>query len=151
MHFTRFTDYGLRTLIFLAARPDRLASIGEIATGYRISENHMMKVIQRLGQAGLIETIRGRHGGIRLARPAEKIGLGAVIRATEPELALVDCEAGGGCAILEACRLRWVMNEAMATMLAVFDRYTIADIIAPTQAALRRSLGIDAKAEAAPG
>lgn len=147
MHFTRFTDYGLRTLIFLAARPERLASIGEIAGAYRISENHMMKVIQRLGQAGLIETIRGRHGGIRLARPAEKIGLGDVIRATEADLAPVDCGAGGGCAILEACRLRWVMNEAVATMLGVFDRYTIADIVTPAQAALRRSLGLEAEAE----
>jgi len=70
MHLTRFTDYGLRTLTYLALRPEDMTSIAEISGAYRISENHMIKVVHHLGQAGLIETIRGRNGGIRLAHPA---------------------------------------------------------------------------------
>ena len=142
MHLTRFTDYGLRTLIYLALRPDGLASIAEISGAYRISENHMVKVVHHLGQAGLIETIRGRNGGIRLARPAEDIGLGHVVRATEHSLALVECQAGEPCAIGGVCRLQGIMDEAKEAMLAVFDRYSLADVIGPQNQALRRRLGI---------
>jgi Rrf2 family transcriptional regulator, nitric oxide-sensitive transcriptional repressor len=75
MRLTRFTDYGLRTLIYLALKPDSLASIAGIAAAYGISESHMTKVVHALGRAGVIETLRGRHGGLRLARPAAAIGL----------------------------------------------------------------------------
>jgi Rrf2 family transcriptional regulator, nitric oxide-sensitive transcriptional repressor len=112
MHLTRFTDYGLRALTYLALRPNDLASIAEISGAYRISENHMVKVVHHLGQAGLIETIRGRNGGIRLARPAADIGLGDVVRATEQSLALVECQAGEPCAIGGICRLQDIMDEA---------------------------------------
>ena len=142
MHLTRFTDYGLRTLIYLALRPDELASIAEISGAYRISENHMVKVVHHLSQAGLIETIRGRNGGIRLARPASDIGLGHVVRATEQSLALVECQAGEPCAIGGVCRLQGIMDEAKEAMLAVFDRYSLADVIGPQNQALRRRLGI---------
>jgi Rrf2 family nitric oxide-sensitive transcriptional repressor len=147
MRLTRFTDYGLRTLIYLALRPDTLASIAEIAAAYRISESHMTKVIFALGQAGLIETLRGRHGGLRLGRPAALIGLGAVVRATEPELALVECQAGGECAIDGCCRLRSIMDEATGALLSVLDRYTVADVAGPESRALLRRLGLP---EAAP-
>jgi Rrf2 family transcriptional regulator, nitric oxide-sensitive transcriptional repressor len=142
MHLTRFTDYGLRTLIYLALKPDGLASIAEIAGAYGISENHMVKVVHRLGQTGLIETIRGRNGGIRLARPAADIGLGAVVRASEPSLALVECQAGETCAIGGLCSLQRIMDEALEALLGVLDRYSLADVAAPDGEALRRRLRI---------
>jgi Rrf2 family nitric oxide-sensitive transcriptional repressor len=142
MRLTRFTDYGLRTLIFLALKPDALASIAEIAAAYRISESHMTKVIHALGQAGLIDTLRGRNGGLRLARPAAAIGLGAVVRATEPELALVECQAGCRCVIDDICPLRSIMDEATSALLGVLDRYTVADAAGPGSEVLLRRLGL---------
>ncbi len=141
MHLTRFTDYGLRTLTYLALAPERLAMISEIAQAYKVSENHMTKVVHRLGQAGLVETLRGRNGGLRLARPAAEIGIGDVVRALEPELALAECQAGGSCAIRGACGLEAILDEAVNALLAVLDRYTLADIAGPRHAALRRRLG----------
>jgi Rrf2 family transcriptional regulator, nitric oxide-sensitive transcriptional repressor len=142
MHLTRFTDYGLRTLIYLALRPGELASIAEIAQAYGISENHMVKVVHHLGQAGLVETIRGRNGGIRLGRPAADIGLGDAVRLSEPSLALVECQAGEACAIGGLCCLESIMDEALAAMLAILDRYSLADIAGPDAQGLRRRLGI---------
>ncbi|WP_019459254.1 Rrf2 family transcriptional regulator, partial [Roseomonas sp. B5] len=80
MRLTLHSDYALRTLIFLGLRPQRLVSIAEIAKAYRISENHLTKVVHRLGQAGFVETLRGRGGGLRLARPPEEIRIGDVVR-----------------------------------------------------------------------
>ncbi|KKC26435.1 Rrf2 family transcriptional regulator [Sphingomonas sp. SRS2] len=125
MRLSRHTDYALRTLIHLAARPDRLASIAEIARAYSISENHLMKVVHMLGRAGFIRTVRGRGGGIALARAPEEIGVGAVVRHGEPDLNLADCDA---CVIAPACGLNGVLGEALAAFLAVLDRYTLADI-----------------------
>ncbi|CAG4914280.1 unnamed protein product [Acidocella sp. C78] len=142
MHLTMFTDYGLRTLILLALRPDGQASIPEVAAAYGISENHLTKVAHALGQSGLVETIRGRKGGMRLGRPAAKIGLGEVVRAMEPSLALVTCQEGGACAIGGCCGLQGVMNEAQAALLAVFDRYTLADVVTPGDARLLARLGL---------
>jgi Rrf2 family nitric oxide-sensitive transcriptional repressor len=142
MRLTRFTDYGLRSLIFLALKPDALGSIAEIALAYGVSESHMTKVIHALGRAGLIETLRGRRGGIRLARPAAAIGLGEVVRATEPEMALVECQGGGPCVIDGACRLHGIMDEAVAALFAVLDRYTVADLVAPGHGVLLRRLGL---------
>ncbi len=102
----------------------------------------MVKVVHHLGQAGLIETIRGSNGGVRLARPAADIGLGDVVRASEPSLAWVECQAGEACAIGGVCSLQGVMDEALNAMLAVLDRYTLADVAGPESQALRRRLGI---------
>jgi Rrf2 family nitric oxide-sensitive transcriptional repressor len=142
MRLTRFTDYGLRTLIYLALAPDALASIAGIAAAYGISESHMTKVVHALGQAGLIDTLRGRNGGLRLARPAAAIGLGAVVRAMEPEMALVECQSGADCVIDGACRLHAIMDEASAALLGVLDRYTVADVAGPGSLALVRLLGL---------
>ena len=143
MHLTQFTDYGLRTLIFLALKPERLASIAEIAASYQISESHMTKVVHRLGQAGLVETLRGRNGGLRLARPAAEIGLGEAVRELEPELALVECQTGQACAIGGVCRLQTILDEAQAALLAVLDKYTLADVAGPGHSALLRRLGLE--------
>ncbi len=142
MHLTRFTDYGLRTLVYLALEPERLGVIAEIAAAYEISESHMTKVVHRLGQAGLVETLRGRGGGLRLARPASEIGLGQVVRALEPELALVECQAGQFCAIAGMCRLQHICEEAAQAMLGVLDKYKLADVAGPHSKGLKRRLGL---------
>ena len=125
MKLTRYSDYALRVLTYLASHQDRLCSIREIASSYRISENHLMKIVHDLGKAGVITTARGRGGGIRLGRPAAEIILGQVIRHTEDDFDLVDC---GSCLIAPACGATAVLKEATDAFLAVLDRYTLADI-----------------------
>ena len=129
MRLTRYTDYALRTLIYIGLREPRQSSIAEIARAYGISESHLTKVVHQLGRLGLIQTIRGRGGGLRLAKPPAEIVVGAVVRATEDDLALVECFAAGSCAITAPCRLRRVLGEALAAFLAVLDGYTLADLL----------------------
>lgn len=126
MQLTRFTDYALRILLHVGAQDaPRLSSISEIATSYGISKNHLMKVVQHLGQAGLLETIRGRGGGLRLGRPAESITIGEIVRSTEQGFDLVDCT---GCVVAPACSLPKVLGEATRAFLGVLDGYTLADV-----------------------
>jgi Rrf2 family nitric oxide-sensitive transcriptional repressor len=143
MRLTTLTDYSLRMLIYLALRPDRRATIAEVAQAYGISENHLMKVAHLLGQAGYVSTSRGRGGGLALARPAAEITAGDVVRRIEPDLALVPCFAGGDCAILPACRLKHALHAARAAFLAVLDGTTIQDLAQP-EGALREALGLAA-------
>ena len=138
MRLTRYTDYALRVLTYLGAQPDRVCSIAEIARAYGISQNHLMKVAHDLGKAGYIEGVRGRAGGIRLARPPEKINVGAVVRQTEDGFELVECDA---CVIAPACDLTRVLDEALAAFMAVLDRYTLADLL-KRQTKLLRLLGV---------
>jgi Rrf2 family nitric oxide-sensitive transcriptional repressor len=121
--------------MYLSVNAGGLATIAEIASAYRISETHLMKVVHQLGLTGEIETIRGRNGGIRLARPADSINLGATVRRTEADMAVVPCfEAGGTCPIEPACTLNTILHEALGAFLAVLDRYTLADLAGPRQA-----------------
>jgi Rrf2 family nitric oxide-sensitive transcriptional repressor len=127
MQLTRYTDYALRVMLHVGARDEgSLSSISEIANVYGISKNHLMKVVQDLGQAGFVETVRGRNGGLRLGRPASEIGIGAIIRHTEPGFALVDCSS---CLIAPACTLPRILNEAIRAFLKVLDGYTLADVL----------------------
>lgn len=126
MRLTRYSDYAMRVLIYLAARDDRLGSIGEIARTYDISHNHLMKVVHDLGKAGFIVTVRGRNGGIRLARPASEINLADVIRHTEESFELADC---ANCFIMPACGLTCILDEAMRAFMRVFESYTLADAL----------------------
>ncbi len=126
MRLTRYTDYSLRVLIHLALNDDRLCSIGEIARTYDLSHNHLMKVVNALAHDGFIETVRGRAGGMRLARAADSITVGEVVRRTEEGFQLADCS---GCALSPACGLTGVLAEGMRAMLAVFDAYTIASLL----------------------
>ena len=106
MRLTVLTDYSLRVLMYVGALPRRLVTIQEIVQGYGISENHLMKVVHGLAQHGFIETVRGRGGGFRLARPATEITVGAVIRAVEDDFALVECFwTDNTCRITPVCRL----------------------------------------------
>lgn len=130
MRLTAYTDYSLRVLMYLAARPQRLATIGEIAAAYRISRNHLMKIVFELGRHGLLENVRGRNGGIRLARAAEEIRLGDVVRFTEAGSAIVECfGAENACLITAPCRLKSVLQQSREAFLAVLDGVTLADLV----------------------
>jgi Rrf2 family nitric oxide-sensitive transcriptional repressor len=135
MRLTIFTDYSLRVLIYLGARrgDERLATIGDIATAYRISENHLMKVVHRLAKEGYIVTTRGKGGGMQLARAPEDINIGAVVRATEDDMALVECfqEGEPKCPIASACTLQSVLARALHAFLEVLDEQTLADLPQP--------------------
>jgi Rrf2 family nitric oxide-sensitive transcriptional repressor len=141
MRLTVYTDFSLRVLMYVALRDEGLSTIGEIARSYGISKNHLMKVVQALGAAGYLETVRGKRGGLRLARAPETIGLGEVVRRTEPDMALVPCFEGGEalCAITPACKLRSALHEARAAFLKVLDAYTLADLV-QNQTALKALL-----------
>jgi len=138
MRLTRYTDYALRVLIHLGAQPDRICSIAEIARGYGISQNHLMKVAHDLGKAGYVEGVRGRSGGIRLARPPETINVGAVVREMAEGFDLVECDT---CTIAPACELTRILDEALAAFMNVLDRYTLADLL-KRQTKLLRLLGV---------
>jgi Rrf2 family nitric oxide-sensitive transcriptional repressor len=125
MRLTRYTDYALRVLIHLTVVKGQLCSIAEIARTYGISQNHLMKVVNDLSRAGYVEAVRGRGGGLRLARAPEDIKVGEIVRHTEEGFGLTDC---GSCAIAPACGLTGVLGEALSAFMAVLDRYTLADI-----------------------
>ncbi len=137
MRFTWYTDYSLRVLIHLALYPEQLCSIGEIARIYNISHNHLVKAVHALARNGFVRTVRGRAGGIRLARPAHKIGVGEVIRQTEEGFQLAECSS---CSLSPACGLTGVLAQGVTAMLKVYDAHTIADLV-KEKAALRRQIG----------
>lgn len=132
MRLTAYTDYSLRVLMYLALNEERRPTIAEIAAAHGISRNHLMKVAYDLGQAGYVETVRGRNGGLRLGRAAEAIGLGEVVRLTEPDMDLAPCFAASTtvCAVQPACRLRSVLALAVKAFLEVLDRHSLADLVA---------------------
>jgi Rrf2 family nitric oxide-sensitive transcriptional repressor len=134
LRLTAHTDYALRILLhaaLLAADdPHRLLSIAQVAMAHRISRNHAMKVINELGNAGLLETVRGRRGGFRLGRRADEIRLGDVVRLTEPNLRPADCD---GCIMREQCGLIPPLGRAMQAFLAELDKQTLAEAAAESR------------------
>lgn len=142
MRLTDYTDYSLRTLIFVAVHPDELVHVQAVADAFGIPKNHLVKIVQKLGQLGYLHTVRGRAGGIRLGRAASRINLGEVVRAMEPDFALVECfhQGENACIITSACRLRGVLGEALHAYFAVLDRYTLAELV-NEPATLRQLLG----------
>lgn len=131
MRLTAFSDYTLRVLMYLAIAPGKLATIPEIAAAYAISENHLMKVVQHLAREGLVESTRGRGGGIRLARAPESIRIGAVLRATEGNEAIVQClgDAPAACCIFPVCELKGFLVDAFEALYATLDEHTLADLV----------------------
>lgn len=128
MQLTSFTDYALRTLIYLASLPDNeLTNITEVTDLFGVSRNHMVKVINRLGQLDYIHTVRGKNGGIRLMRPAKNITVGSVVRDLEP-LELVNCSAEF-CHITPACRLKETLAKAKMAFLNELDHCTIDELL----------------------
>lgn len=131
MRLTLYTDYSLRVLIYLAYKKDETVTISELADFYKVSRNHLVKVVHNLGLNGYIQTIRGKHGGLRLARPANEIIIGDVVRSMEPDFNLLECfnPAEDRCVITRTCNLKSVLFGARDTFLQELDRYTLADTI----------------------
>jgi Rrf2 family nitric oxide-sensitive transcriptional repressor len=143
MRLTVYTDYALRMLMYLALKEDQLATIAEIAESYDISKNHLMKVAHQLGVAGYVDTVRGRGGGLRLAKPIQAIVLGEVVRYTEPDMAIVPCfePVNAPCSIQPCCVLKRALKKARDAFVEVLDGYTLSDLVQP-QARLTSLLGI---------
>lgn len=131
MHITRYTDYSLRVLMYVALKGEEISTIGEIAESYDISKNHLMKVVQELNVKGYLIAVRGKNGGLRLNGRAEDINIGNLVRDTEQDLALVDCFAGStaGCTITPVCHLKSVFAAALEAFFNVLDQYTLADLL----------------------
>lgn len=132
MRLTLHTDFALRVLTHVGLNDGRLTTINDVAKSFGISKNHLMKVVNDLGQRGYLGTVRGRHGGIRLLRKADDINIGQVVRDTEDRLEVLGCvRRKGYCRIERACILRGVVQDATDAFLRVFDEYTLADLIKP--------------------
>lgn len=133
MRLTQWTDYTLRVLMYCAAAQDRLTAvtITEVADAYDISRSHLTKIVQQLGATGLLETTRGRGGGIRLRRAPTDINLGAVVRATETDFHLVECfdPSTNQCRLTPSCGLKGILAQAMHSFMQVLDAYTLADLM----------------------
>jgi len=128
MQLTRHTDFALRTLIFLSLKEGGgLATIGEIAECFAIPRNHLVKVVHRLGRLGYIQTFRGKGGGVCLGRAPGEVRLGAVVRAMEATLDMVDCHRSV-CPLATECQLKTLLNEARNAFIAVLDQYTLVDL-----------------------
>ena len=143
MQLTRYSDYALRVLLYLAIKGETRSTISEIAESYDISRNHLMKVVQDLSHRGYVTTIRGKNGGLLINRAPEDISLGRLIRDTESELGLIEClREHNQCPITAAYRARSILNEALDAFMAVLDRYTLADLLGRRQPQLARLMQI---------
>lgn len=147
LRLTVHSDYALRLLIHVAAKAPQRSTVGEVATAYGISRSHLMKIVQHLGAAGILQNIRGKGGGIYLAHDPAQIRVGDVVRHAEPDMALLPCfsPVEDACVISDRCRLVGIMNQALGAFMAVLDGHTVADLIRP-KAPLRALLGIEAGA-----
>ncbi len=132
MRLTQFSDYALRTLLFLGVHDDRLVPVSEIARSYRISHHHLVKVAATLTQLEVVEAVRGRGGGLRLAVDPADVNVGWLLRRTEPDFHLVECfdTANDTCPITPACMLKTVLHEAQQNFLHTLDQYTLSDFLA---------------------
>jgi Rrf2 family nitric oxide-sensitive transcriptional repressor len=131
MRLTAYTDYTLRTLMYLALSRDRLVTIQDIADLHGISKNHLMKVVHQLGLSGMVETVRGRNGGLKLKREPEDINIGEIVRNTETDFFMAECfdKDNTACVFSSSCVLKGVLSSATAAYLAVLDGVTLSDLI----------------------
>jgi Rrf2 family nitric oxide-sensitive transcriptional repressor len=131
MRLTAYTDYALRTLMYLAAHRDRLVTIAEIADVHGISKNHLMKVVHQLGLSGMVETVRGRNGGLRLNHEPADINIGEVVRHTETDFHMAECfdPSGDQCLYSPACALKDVLQSATLAYLDILDKVTLASLV----------------------
>lgn len=142
MRLTDWTDYTLRVLMYCGAQaPERLVTIAEMAQNYGISRHHLTKIVNQLAHQGLVATVRGRSGGVRLTQPAAQINLGAVVRAAEPDFRLVECfdKATNTCPLTTFCQLKRVLHGALNVYLAELDKVTLADLL-PTARSMGRAM-----------
>ena len=131
MRLTVFSDYTLRVLMYLALDRTRLATIPEIAAAFGISQNHLTKVVHQLVRTGVLESVRGKGGGVRLARAPEEIRLGQVVRSSEGNVPIVECLSGepSSCRIAPVCRLTAILVRAFDALYDSLDEYTLADLV----------------------
>lgn len=140
MRLTAYTDYALRTLMYLATHRDGLVTIAEIAEVHGISKNHLMKVVYQLGLTGMVETVRGRKGGLRLKREPADINIGEVVRNTETDFYMAECfdPSGNHCLYSPACALEGVLHTATAAYLGVLDSVTLETLVANSKSSKSR-------------
>lgn len=153
MRLTRQSSYAIRALVYCAVNEPELSRVADIARAHGMSELFLFKLIKPLVEAGLIETVRGRHGGIRLGRPAADITLLDTIKLTEENFALAECFEGGSdtaCPLVDACDLNAALREALGAFFDVLESYTIADL-AEKRVHLRERLGLRIEALEAAG
>jgi Rrf2 family nitric oxide-sensitive transcriptional repressor len=133
MRLAEYTEYTLRVLMYCAARPQQLVTIGELADHHRVSKNHLMKIVNDLARQGVLETTRGRGGGLRLMKDAEQIRVGDVVRAAETDFRLVECfdPATDQCTLTPSCRLKGLFSDALAAYFKELDRMTLAELTEP--------------------
>ena len=144
MRLAEYTDYTLRVLMYCAGSQDRLITIGEMADAYGVSKNHLMKIVNDLARQGILETVRGRHGGVRLLQRPGDIRIGDVVRAAETDFRLVECfdEATNACTLSPSCRMRRLLDSALAAYFRELDGATLADIAGPAAGRSRAGKGI---------
>ena len=144
MRLTRQTNYAIRILMYCAANKDRLSRIPENAQAYSVSELFLFKILQPLVQHGLVETVRGRHGGVRLGRDADQITLFDVVRVTEESFAMAECfeSDAAECPLVDSCGLNSALREALNAFFDVLSRHTIDDLV-KARPNVRSLLGID--------
>ena len=145
MQITRYTDYSLRVLIYLAINKQQLTTINDIATSYNISKNHLMKIVQQLNQQGYVLATRGKNGGIKLNREPKDLNIGKLVRVIEDKNKLIECfGADNQCVITPSCQLKNIFAEAQENFFKTLDAYTLQDLIGePQQAALINLLAIN--------
>ena len=131
MQLTQFTDYGLRSLMYLAAQPDKLCSVREIAEHYAISRNHLVKVVHRLAQLGYVTSSKGKGGGIRLACKPEALRLGDLVLALEPNMYLVECfnREANTWTVVSVCKLKHFLADASKAFIRLLNQHTLADAV----------------------
>ena len=130
MRLTDYTDYTLRVLMFCALHPERSVTIAELAQSHAVSKNHLMKIVNDLARQGLLQTTRGRGGGLRLLKNAADIRIGDVVRQTETDFRMVECfdASHNACTLTAHCQLKQVIRTALLSYMAELDKVTLADI-----------------------
>ncbi len=144
MRLTRQTNYAIRMLMYCAANPDRLSRVGEIAGAYNVSELFLFKILQPLVEAGFVQTVRGRNGGIRLAKPAATITLRAVVETTEESFAIAECFETGAvdCPLIDNCALNSALRQALDAFLGSLERQTI-EMLVTGSGPIHHRLGLE--------
>ena len=139
MKLTRYSDYALRVCLYLALHNDRLVSISEVVQAYDLPQGNIMKLTTDLVGSGLVESVRGRTGGIRLARPASEITVGQIVRRTEKDQPLVDCST---CILAPECGLICILNDAKQAFFQSLDAHTLAEVVKRSPTALSKLLSV---------
>jgi len=131
MQLTTYTDYSLRALLYIGKYPDRLVTVSEITDHYGVSRNHMVKVIHNLGAHGFIQTVRGKSGGMRLAKKPQEILIADVVRLTEPHMNIQECfsRETNTCPLIDNCKLMGVLYRARQAFMQVLEAQSLADIL----------------------